>query len=172
MNINQQEGCAYLPAHIANYFLWIAEKENIKDITPMKLIKLVYFGYAWYYAVFNRKLFTEKVEAWRYGPVIPSIYHEFKRFGSLPISNYAIDFSLETEELSYPIVKSSDDKTLRTLNAVWNVYKDKNGAELSAITHEENSPWCHAYEQGENTPMDDNKIIERARTAILKYKVS
>ena len=172
MKSKHKENLEYLPAHIANYFLWIAEKENIKDVTPMKLIKLVYFGYAWCYAVFDRKLFNERVEAWLYGPVIPSIYHEFKRFGSLPISSYAIDFSLETEELSYPIVKGDDKDALQILNAVWEVYKHKTGTELSTITHEPDSPWNHAYAQGENTPMEDDKIIERATQAILKYKVS
>lgn len=75
---------SYLPAHIANFFLWNADKEGIKDMTPMKLIKLVYISYAWSLAIYQNKLFNERIEAWRYGPVIPSIYHEFKRWETLP----------------------------------------------------------------------------------------
>jgi uncharacterized phage-associated protein len=172
MTKEQPKNCEYLPAHIANYFLWLARQENIDDVTPMKLIKLVYFGYAWCYAVFDRKLFTEKVEAWRHGPVVPSIYHEFKRFGKLPIDSYAIDVSLETGKTSYHMIERDDDYAVKILSAVWDFYKDKSGEELSRITHENGSPWCDAYEQGKNTPMDDSKIKERALEGIVKYQES
>ena len=29
----------YLPAHIANYFIWKADQDKIEDLTSMKLIK-------------------------------------------------------------------------------------------------------------------------------------
>lgn len=170
--VKEKEEPPYLPAHIANYFLWLAKEDGIKDMTTMKLIKLVYFGYAWYYALFNKKLFSEKIEAWRYGPVIPSIYHEFKRFNSKPIDSFSINYSLATEEITYPIVRSDDADIVQLLSAVWKVYRKKNGFELSEITHESNSPWHHAYEQGENTPLRDEQIKERAKEAISKYKDS
>lgn len=169
-NIKKMETANYLPAHIANYFLWKAEKDSIKDMTPMKLIKLVYFSYAWNLAIFDKKLFTERVEAWRYGPVVPSIYHEFKRFGDSPIEQYAIDFELETGEISYPVIRKDDLDTLGLVETIWKIYKNRDGWDLSQITHENNSPWNSAYAQGENTQMDDEKIIERAKEAILKYK--
>ncbi|MEZ5690126.1 MAG: DUF4065 domain-containing protein [Rickettsiales bacterium] len=160
----------YLPSHIANYFLWLAKQENVEDLTTMKLIKLVYFSYAWYYALFGKKLFSEKIEAWRYGPVIPSIYHEFKRAANDPIDFFSMNFAMKTGEISYPIIKNGDDDIIQLLSAVWAVYKDKSGLELSDITHEDGSPWCHAYDQGENSPMDDSLIRERAKQAIVKYK--
>ncbi len=170
--VNQKEESPYLPAHIANYFLWLAKEDDIKDMTTMKLIKLVYFGYAWYYALFEKKLFSEKIEAWRYGPVIPSIYHEFKRALSKPIDFFSINLSLETGETTYPIIDKKDEDIIQLLNAVWIVYKDKNGRELSEITHENGSPWRYAYDQGENTPMEDKLIKDRALKAIEKHKDS
>jgi hypothetical protein len=167
----QEVNDKYLPSHIANYFLWKARKEDLNDVTPMKLIKLVYIGYAWYYAIYDKKLFAEQIQAWQYGPVIPSIYHEFKRFGSSPISNYAIEFGLDTGETSYPIVMEKDEEILQVLGAVWEIYKNKSGTELSKITHEEDSPWHYAfYGQGVNSPLSDEQIRERAGTAILKHK--
>jgi uncharacterized phage-associated protein len=162
----------YLPAHIANYFLSKAKKDGIKDMTPMKLIKLVYFSYAWYLAIFERKLFTERVEAWRYGPVVPSIYHEFKRFGNSPIQQYSIDFELtkENDEMSYPAISKDDEDTLKVVGAIWETYKDRDGWDLSRITHEDNNtPWSLAYAQGENFPMEDDEIVKRAHVAIEKY---
>jgi uncharacterized phage-associated protein len=171
------ETLKYLPAHIANYFLWRAKEEQIKDMTPMKLIKLVYFAYAWNLAIFNKKLFSEKIEAWRYGPVVPSIYHEFKRCGDSPIDHFAINFELgRGEKISFPVLngKSPEDlNTIRVVETIWRVYKDKSGWELSDITHHgDNSAWKSAYAQGENSEMDDKKIIERAEIAMSKYKES
>lgn len=166
---NQDLGTPYLPAHIANYFLWQADQEKI-PLTTMKLVKLVYFGYAWCYAAYGKKLFSEKIEAWRHGPVVPSIYHEFKRFGSDPISRFSVQFDSEINKILFPVISESDEMTIPVLDAVWKVYKNKSGLELSEITHEENSPWKYAYEQGENTVLDDQKIIIRAKEAILKYQ--
>ncbi len=163
------EKAPYLPAHIANYFLSKAKQDRIDDMSPMKLIKLVYFSYAWYLAIFERRLFTETIEAWRYGPVVPSIYHEFKRFGNSPIEQYAINFELENNEMSYPVISRDDDDTLGVVEAIWKIYKDRDGWDLSRITHEQNAPWTCAYAQGENCPMDNNKIAERAREAILRH---
>jgi uncharacterized phage-associated protein len=165
-----KEDFPYLPAHIANYFLWQADEDKINDITPMKLVKLVYFGYAWYYAVFNKKLFSEKIEAWRYGPVVPSVYHEFKRFASKPIDLFSVDSSLVTGEITYPVIGKEDKDTIQLLGAVWNIYKSKDGIELSRITHENGSPWHHTYAQGINNEIPDELIKNRATQAIAKYE--
>ena len=160
----------YLPAHIANYFLSKAENDGIKDMTPMKLIKLVYFSYAWYLAIFEKKLFTETVEAWRYGPVVPSIYHEFKRFGNSPIQQYSINFELENNKISFPVIAMDDEDALGVVGAIWRTYKNRDGWDLSKITHEDNNtPWSLAYAQGENSPMRDDEIVRRAKEAIEKY---
>lgn len=163
----KQEILKYSAAHIANYFLWKARQEGIRNMTPMKLIKLVYFSYAWTLAIFNKRLFAEKVEAWRHGPVIPSIYHEFKRFGNAPIDEYATKLELETGEISYPIVDEKDQNVLRVIETIWEKYKQRTGTELSEITHEEGSGWNKVYVSGKNEEMKDEDMIERARKAIL-----
>lgn len=160
----------YLPSHIANYLLWRAKKEGLTEtMTPMKLIKLVYFCYAWYLTIYDKKLFSEQIEAWKHGPVIPSIYHEFKRFGSRHIENYSIDFNQETGAIFYPVVDTKDEETFRILDVVWDIYKHKDGWALRCITHEDSSPWKYAFEQGENKPLDDQKIIARASQAIQRF---
>jgi uncharacterized phage-associated protein len=159
----------YLPTNIANYFLSRAKQDGIKDMTPMKLIKLVYFSYAWNLAIFERKLFYENIEAWKYGPVVPSIYHEFKRFGNSTIERYAVNFEFENDEMCYPVINRNDKDTIGVVEAVWSAYKNYNGWELSQITHEPNSPWNIAYSIAENSPIDDFHIAKRAKEAILKH---
>jgi uncharacterized phage-associated protein len=159
----------YTPAHIANYFLWRAWQENI-GITPMKLIKLVYIAYGWNLVINENKLFDEPIVAWKYGPVIPSLYHEFKRFGALPIAkdDYAANFDIETGEMQeVPAIDLSDKDTVNILDAVWVNYKNRSGTSLSRITHDPGSAWFKAYyEKGDNTVLDDEDIKRRALTAI------
>jgi len=166
----------YTPSHIANYILFKAWKENnqYSDITVMKLIKLVYIAYGWNLAIYNKPLFKEKILAWKYGPVIPSIYHEFKKFSHLPITRneYSSVFDLNSGELcDVPIVEYSNRDVIKILNAVWENYKDKSAYELSKITHENDSPWSKAWNKGlgENTPLKDDDIKKRSLEAINKF---
>ena len=138
--------CHYTASHIANYFLIKAQVENISDMSVMKLIKLVYIAYAWYYAANEEKLFDEKIEAWRYGPVVPSLYHEFKRFGNQPIDGFSIN---SPEDIS-PVIASDDILTSLILLRVWKNYKKNNAGKLSNITHGYGSFWDKVYNSSAN----------------------
>jgi hypothetical protein len=48
----------------------------------MKLQKLIYLAHGYYFAVTGCPLVGEQFEAWQFGPVSPTIYHEFNRFSS------------------------------------------------------------------------------------------
>ena len=69
---------------VANEFLERANKAK-RPITPMQLLKLVYFAHGWYLALENKALVKERFEAWKFGPVCRPIYREFKRFGMNPV---------------------------------------------------------------------------------------
>ena len=73
----------YRACAIANYFLERAERE---PITQMKVQKLVYFAHGWHLGITQKPLINEQVEAWPYGPVIPSLYQDLKRWGADPIT--------------------------------------------------------------------------------------
>jgi uncharacterized phage-associated protein len=120
----------YNPITISNYFLKTYGQEN--DITPMKLVKLVYISHGWYLGITENALIDENPEAWKYGPVIPSVYHYFKEFGGSPIR--VSDFPSDPDE-----VLSKDTKTF--LDKIWEVYGNFTAIELSAKTHEINTPW-------------------------------
>jgi uncharacterized phage-associated protein len=177
MRCNRQRGIVveigyrqYSPATIANNFLWLGEKENI-PITPMMLQKLVYFAYGWSLALLERKLFEEPIQAWRHGPVIPSIYYEFQRYGPRPIDTFATqtDVDCNTGEIAgvgYPAVDASDTDILSIIQSVWKNYKHRSAWDLSHITHEEGSPWSKAMEKGAYTRLDDADIARRSLEGI------
>jgi len=71
--------------NIAKYFLYKANLEG-DLITNLKMQKLLYYAQAWYLVNFkNRVLFDDVIEAWDFGPVIPSVYHHFKEYRHTPI---------------------------------------------------------------------------------------
>ena len=63
----------YKAIDIAKYFI------NELHPEPLKLQKLLYFAQGFSYAFYDKELFNDDFEAWVHGPVIPSIYHEYKK---------------------------------------------------------------------------------------------
>ena len=65
---------------VADTILKIAKSKG-KALTPMQLVKLTYIAHGWSLALSERDLFKNRIEAWRYGPVIPDLYQATKNFG-------------------------------------------------------------------------------------------
>ena len=121
---------------MANYFL---EKDRL---TQMKLHKLLYYAHGWHLGFQEKPLLDETLEAWTYGPVVRSIYHEFKQFGAKQIDRPATEFDWSHEDLwSVPRIDASDKFVRDLLARVWEVYSDYTAAQLSGLTHAANSPW-------------------------------
>jgi uncharacterized phage-associated protein len=68
---------------VAQYFLAVAPEEE--GITHLKLEKLVAYAQALSLALLDRPLFPDEIEAWEHGPVVASVYNEFKGNGRAPI---------------------------------------------------------------------------------------
>src|SRR6267143_2519586 len=142
-------GAPYSAKSVANYFLELASSKG-QGLSPMKLQKLVYFAHGWHLALFHKPLIDERVQAWRYGPVIPSVYHEFKRFGAQSITGTATD--LDKNGLYLPLIPEEDKQTRAFLNRIWDVYAKFSGVQLSNMTHAPGSPWAIAWDEGGGMP--------------------
>ncbi len=130
---------------IANYFLKIAKDEG-EELTHMKVQKLVYIAYGWHFAFFNKPMLSETVEAWRWGPVFPVLYAEFKHYANKPITKPGIVPINDVEEEE----KVTEPDLQEFLQAVWNSYKSYSPIELSARTHQEDTPWRKTIEKHSN----------------------
>ncbi len=156
------------PQHVANYFLERAAREN-RGLSPIKLLKLVYIGYGWYLALTGEKLFAENIQAWQHGPVIPSLYHEFKHYRSNAIDEYSTVFDLDSFEEQTPRVPSSSQEAM-VLEKVWESYKRFSGWALRDKTHQPDSPWSAVYKQGkQNIKIPDDKIEAHFQERIGLY---
>ena len=154
------------PQHIANFFLDKAGQEGI-EITQLKLMKLIYLAYGWYIAITHKRLFEEHIQAWRHGPVIESIYHEFKHFKRNPIDAFSITFDLDTGKTVIPRV--TDEETIKLLEKVWIGYKDFTAESLVNREHQEGTAWYEFYKVDENKTIDDQYIKSDFYQRIKKY---
>lgn len=111
------------------------------SVTNLKLQKLLYYAQGWSIGLFNKKMFPEPVEAWKYGPVVESVYHTYSHFKFTPI------------ETSVPEVRK-----VITIDAAFKVYGHLSASELSRKTHLE-PPWQNSYREGAfNIPIEAEKL--------------
>lgn len=122
---------------IANEFL----KDRLGEISPMKLQKLVYYAHAWSLALFGDPLISDRIEAWQYGPVIPSLYDEFRSFRNRKIDRLALelDFKNLTEVAEW--VPETDTRTHSLVAKIWDKLGHLTAVQLSNMTHASNEPW-------------------------------
>lgn len=116
----------YNSMYVANYVIeYCNEKEY--DINNLKLQKILYYLQARNLVERNIPLFDEPIQKWKFGPVVPSVYHDYKTSGASKIKKSDIGKILrlpkegetpnmfETyilEEYSEQFIDSEDDKVL------------------------------------------------------------
>ncbi len=122
----------YKPIDIANWFICDLNNKTGASVTNLKLQKLLYYAQAWTIVFFNKALFDEDFQAWAYGPVLTSIYYNFKDLGNnvIPAGRHKVP-DLENTEIE------------ELLKEVLSVYGDKSGYHLIELTHNE-KPWIEA----------------------------
>lgn len=133
------------PVTIANHFIGLSKK---KGLTLLQLLKLSYIAHGFKLAFFDKPLANEYAEAWKYGPVFPSIYHEFKASIG-PITKKANTFDMGKKIL----VEWDSDFTAeeeKIMKGVYTTYSPLDGWQLSALTHAKNTPWARAWKKGEH----------------------
>ncbi|MDE0243336.1 MAG: DUF4065 domain-containing protein [Candidatus Kaiserbacteria bacterium] len=106
-------------------------------ITNLKLQKVLYFAQAYYLAKFKRPLFSNKIEAWEYGPVVPKVYEDYKKHKSNPI-------------ISEKDASSLSDKDKEIVKNIWDAFGGYSAGRLVDITHA-HTPWKEAYQRKRNT---------------------
>lgn len=159
----------YSAQHVANFFLEKGNDES-RAITPLKLLKLVYIAHGWNLALTGERLFPDRVEAWQHGPVIPSLYHEFKHYGKAPIDEYSTAFDLDSFDLTLPTIPNGDTRTSKILEYVWSAYKGFSGWQLRNKTHSSGSPWDQVYEDGcRDTEIPDDLVEAHYKERIGRY---
>lgn len=143
----------YTSIQIANWFIRKAKNEKA-ELTPMKLLKLVYIAHGWHLGLSNGKpLVGEDVQAWKFGPVFPDLYHRIKKYGGGQIEDF-----IAVAEDDIAIVPSSDVFVAALLDKIWEVYGGANGVELSELTHADGTPWSKTWNKMQKRGMTQSAI--------------
>lgn len=147
---------------IANYFVDKSTNDSTAPypLTLLRLVKYVYISYGFAMALLGRVIIDkrfDKVEAWKYGPVIPSVYHSFKHNGNNPIkTKSSIATSEEENGILHFVTPEVEDKDVKIiLDFVWRRYRDKSTGALIELLHGSNTPWAYCYRVGKNVEIPD-----------------
>jgi uncharacterized phage-associated protein len=118
---------------IADYFINLGII-NDTPLTNMKLQKVLYLANGIHLAVTGKSLLKDQIEAWKYGPVVRSVYDRFKGWVDKPITSPQNSSDLKL-----------DQETQEILSDVWELSKNVDAVKLSNWTHLSGSPWEKAY---------------------------
>jgi uncharacterized phage-associated protein len=128
----------YPALKIANMFLRLAAIDR-RNISPMKLQKLLYLAQGYCLVETGEPLVDELFEAWKFGPVLPSLYHACKSFGGNSVHGQLGDsYGLENSPAN---LEQRHSKIKEIIQFVWETYGDMQAIELSNWTHEKGGPW-------------------------------
>jgi uncharacterized phage-associated protein len=153
---------AYDVRVIANLVLQVAGDVNV-DVTNLSLNKIIYFLHVAYLHEKSEPLTTAKIEAWDYGPVFREIYHQFKSFGSNPITSKAKRLDvMRGQYVDIETFTSENDKLFLITHC--KTLLKMSAAKLVGMSHLEDGAWHKArYGNGRVNPgieITDELIME------------
>ena len=144
-----------------SYYMIYLFQKNDKEITNLKLQKLMYFVEAYYTSKNDcEELFDTEWSAWDYGPVNKDLYNYYKKFRSIPII---------LEDSEKEIAKNLCEENQKYINIVYDIFSVFTAFELVTLTHLDGSPWSKVYKENEKSEKYDfeelnNSIIPKEET--------
>lgn len=112
---------------------------NKVECTPLKLQKLLYIAYCKYLKKYDNVMFDEAFEAWKYGPVIKSVYYQFKH------KREKVIVDVPTANEKRYLTSSIGRKKLSVVEETINEFGHLTAKELVDLTHEEGRAWEKVY---------------------------
>jgi uncharacterized phage-associated protein len=146
---------------VANRLLKLAALKK-QTLTPMQLIKLVFLCHGWMLGLYGRHLINEPIEAWRYGPVIKSLYDEVKKYKSDAVEN-----PIQSKIRNWH-ANQFDEIEENIIKQVYEKYGHFTGIELSSLTHANGSPWHVTWSKGGTNLTISNDLIENYYSTLAK----
>ncbi len=150
---------------VARYIL------SVFKCTHTRIEKLTYMCYADYLCSTGERLFDDKVYAFQYGPVIDSVYKEFKGYSkespgdAIDDRIYSLDLKLQMK--SRILFSEDGDKKLDSIRRTLERYKQISTSRLVELTHIEGSPWSRVYVKAESS--DDSMYMAIPDQYIRQY---
>lgn len=126
------------PDVIADTFLNLDQQSDKPDMTQMKLNKLMYFAQAQYLASTGQRLFDDRIEAFKHGPVVPSMRRRFRGY----------DKNILSEVCCFDEPRLPSDVE-EFIEGIWRLYGSKSAAALRNLSHRKGGAWHKWYKPTE-----------------------
>jgi len=120
---------------VAKYIILFC-KRNGYSINNLKLQKLLYFVQAQFLVCKDMPAFSEDIEAWDFGPVVPEVYRYFEIWGNSEIPMFGIGNADQN-------IFKEDQKEIDEILSQCAPYS---ATALVEITHHQ-SPWIDTYKK-------------------------
>lgn len=160
---------------------WFIEQNRLvpRDLTHLKLQKMLFLAQGWHLAYFDIPLFEDPIEALKFGPVVPSVYFTL---GSRPknenltdpIEGYVLR-GTDYEAFGTPEMFFSNDDVRKLMKSVWDAYSVMNAWRLVNITHAKGSPWDKVMnslgKSDEGEVFDDNSWSGMGFTVVIPVEL-
>ncbi len=124
----------YSAEDVARYVIDYSWSKHV-PVSNLRLQKILYFVQAEFLVEKDRPCFDDVICAWTFGPVVPSVYYEYKVFGSASIPADGID----RKDYCF----NSSDREL--INGIVDECNNYSTAQLVEITHHQR-PWITAVD--------------------------
>lgn len=137
---------------LSKYIVSKCTIEN-KPISNLQLQKILYYIQYEFLKETGEVLFSDDIEAWKFGPVIPNVYYYFCNFGAMPIT---IKFEKYNDINKF--VKRFD-----LIDSVIEERRQQDPWDMIKETHKDNGPWALTFNGGSgNRKVISIKIIKES----------
>ncbi len=119
-------------------------------VTNLSLQKIIYFCHMIYMGRNEgTSLVEDDFQAWMYGPVLPTLYEKYKKYGADSIPNRF-----------YGVAAITDENLNSFIEEVAGALLKREPWELVTLTHSKNGAWAKNYVPGHNKTIPNADIIE------------
>lgn len=142
----------YNALSVAHYIIESCNSLNI-GVSNLKLQKILYFVQAEFLVSTpaHTPCFSDRIEAWDFGPVVPTVYHQYKIYGSGMIPSRPYGFL-------NPFYETISPTDQLIINGIVQETSNYSASQLVQITHNQ-APWKNAYRQGFNNEITNEAIL-------------
>lgn len=153
---------AHSPIEVARFIVKEADAQGFA-LTPIKLQKIVFLCHGWMLGLHGMPLVRGPIQAWRYGPVFPDLYHALKHLGAGRVRLSDLPAPRENEEVF-------DADEVLVMKDTVERYGPLTGGQLVALTHADSSPWHLTRRRaGWRNPEIPDELIEFSYRKILEW---
>lgn len=173
MVVRDQDHMTVLRGHssllIADYILY----RHDGKFSPFQLIKMVFIAHGRTLAILDKPLIRDRIEAWKYGPVIPLLYHQLKIWGDAPVRELSYCGTVPNKDSKVDSNRKAffegtiPNQERDIIDVVVRDYGEWQFDDLQRLCHEQGSPWDKHYDGKFGTEIPDRTIREYYKNELV-----